>query len=181
MGLFGGGNSKKTTNNNYTTDQSYNDESVQIDNSTYTTDQSYNDESVQIDNSVTNVTDGGAFDLVGATVDDAFEFGDSALDVAKWSGDNSRDVTMSSLNFGQSVVDRAFDASENTFMGAVDTVRDSNRMNAQTVTGALDKTLALAANRSATQSENIMSGVQKIALGLGAVVAVGFIANAVKK
>jgi hypothetical protein len=54
-------------------------------------------------------------------------------------------------------------------------------MNAQTVTGALDKTLALASNRSATQSENVMAGVQKIALGLGAVVAVGFITNAVKR
>lgn len=173
MGLFGGGNSKKTTNNDYFTDQSYTDQSY--------TDQSYSDSSSdssqRTDNSVVNITDGGAFDVASDALDSNRDVSESALNVAKFSNQNSRLVSESSLDFGQSVLDRAFDSSEQVFSGSVGVVKDSNRMNQQIVTGALDKSLALAANRSATQSENVMDGVQKIALGLAVVVGIGLVVS----
>jgi len=78
-------------------------------------------------------------------------------------------------------LDRSLDASENAFSGFTDSIDRSNRLNNQLITGAIDKTLAIAVKQTPTQSENVMAGVQKIALGLGAVVAVGFIANAIAK
>lgn len=173
MALFGFGNSKSSN-------KTYND---------YNVDNSYNDESTRIDNSVTQITDGGAIqgnrdvslaaiNQSQGAIDSVAGFGGEALDLAGGVTDAAVRVSGDSLNFGESVLDSAFDHSESNISNALGAVKDTTRMSHQLTRDTVDRSLAIANERSATQSENVMSGVVKIAMGVAAVVGLGFVATA---
>lgn len=190
MALFGIGTSSSSnkTTNNYAVDNSYSDSSRNY------LDQS--DHSVSVDNSVTTITDGGAIegnrqvslaainqsqgaiDAMAGFGGDALGFGEKALDTAGGATQSAINVAGNSLNFGESVLDSAFDHSEANINRAMSAVTDTTRLSHQLTRDTVDRSLAIASERSATQSENVMSGVVKIAMGVAVVVGIGFVATA---
>ena len=166
MGLFGGGNSKSSTTNNV--DNSVTDQSKNInnagasigntDNSTY----------------ISNVTDGGAFDVVGqaiganqSIIDSGFEFAGGAVDGAYnlseraigEATDLSKAISLANMDFSQSTMD-----------SAIDSIQKSS-----------DSAITAALTATASESESTMNNMVKITGILAVVLVACFLVMGRKK